>query len=135
MLKKIFLIGFLIFLIAFSGCIEKQTEIRYIQVTPEATPTPEIRAWTPNSIPVSTYQSIADDSENTPSIQNINGQYQVRDVSGKIISINGQYNEIKILNKDVSEIWANGQYNKIFYPKDASPLIYENGQENEIKTY
>ncbi len=33
------MIGFLFFVIAFSGCIEKQTEIRYIQVVP----TPETR--------------------------------------------------------------------------------------------
>jgi hypothetical protein len=124
MLKTAFLIGFLFLVIAFSGCIEKQIEIRYIQVTPEATPNP-----------VSIYRSIADDSGNIPAVQNINGVNRVMDVSGKIIRINGQYNEITILNKDVSEIWVNGQFNKIFYPKEASPLIKDNGDENEIKTY
>ena len=66
---------------------------------------------------------------------NINGNYKVQDISGRIIRINGNYNEIKIINKDVSETWINGQYNSVYYPKDASPLIKENGVGNEIQVY
>ncbi|MCK5476841.1 MAG: DUF3060 domain-containing protein [Candidatus Aenigmarchaeota archaeon] len=64
---------------------------------------------------------------------NINGNYKNIDVSGDIIRINGNYNEIKIINADVSQIHLNGNYNTIYYPKDASPLIRENGLENEVK--
>ncbi|MCZ7383828.1 MAG: hypothetical protein O8C63_03660 [Candidatus Methanoperedens sp.] len=99
---NIFLIAFLIFSTAISGCIKTPSDSSVI---------PEV------------------------STQNINGDYKVQDISGQIIRINGQYNEIRIINKDVSEIWINGQYNIIYYPKEAHPLIKENGLGNEIKTY
>ncbi|MCK5176898.1 MAG: hypothetical protein KAQ92_04180 [Candidatus Aenigmarchaeota archaeon] len=69
----------------------------------------------------------------TDVLTNINGNYKNLDVSGDIIRINGNYNEIKIINADVSQIYLNGNYNIIYYPKDASPLIRENGFENEVK--
>ncbi|GEM_PF-6701246 len=70
-----------------------------------------------------------------PTTQNINGNYKVQDVSGDTININGNYNEIKILNVDVSLIIVNGNYNTVYYPKEARPTIKENGFGNEIKTY
>src|SRR3970040_1597482 len=86
MLKSAFLIGILFFVIAFSGCLASSDNYatRY-----------EYREQTSTPIPVSTYRSIADDNGNTPSIQNINGVNKVQDVSGKIIRINGNYNEIR----------------------------------------
>lgn len=126
--KTAFLIGLLFSIIAFSGCLEPSSN-NY------ASPTDENIAWTSTPIPVSTYRSIADDSGNTQSVQNINGVNKVIDVSGKIIRINGQNNEIKILNKDVSEIWVNGQGNVVYYPKEARPMIKDNGVGDEIKTY
>jgi hypothetical protein len=70
-----------------------------------------------------------------PATQNINGNYKVQEVSGDTINLNGNYNEIKILNADVSLIRVNGNYNAVYYPKEARPTIKENGSGNEIKTY
>lgn len=70
-----------------------------------------------------------------PTTQNINGNYKVQNVSGDTISINGNYNEIRILNADVSLIRVNGNYNTVSYPKEARPTIKENGFGNAIKTY
>jgi len=70
-----------------------------------------------------------------PTAQNINGNYKVQDVSGDTININGNYNEIRILNADVSLIRVNGNDNTVYYPKEARPTIKENGFGNEIKTY
>lgn len=116
LLKNALVLGILFSVFVVSGCVEQQSSDysagqRYENRAPSY------------------------DSENTPSVQNINGVNKVMDVSGKIIRINGQYNEITILNKDVSEIWVNGQYNTVYYPRGASPLIKDNGVGDEIKTY
>lgn len=51
-------LGLLFFVIAFSGCIvEKQTEIRYIQVTPETRYVYEVPKTTPTPTPLSTLSS------------------------------------------------------------------------------
>jgi hypothetical protein len=70
-----------------------------------------------------------------PNTQNINGNYKVQDVPGDIINIVGNYNEIRILNADVSLIRITGNYNTVYYPKEARPAIQEIGNENEITTY
>jgi hypothetical protein len=70
-----------------------------------------------------------------PNTQDIVGNYKVQDVSGDIISIVGNYNEIRILNADVSLIRVTGNYNTVYYPKEARPAIQEIGNENEITTY
>ena len=70
-----------------------------------------------------------------PNTQNIVGNYKVQDVSGDIINIVGNYNEIRILNADASLIRITGDYNTVYYPKEARPAIQEIGNENEIKTY
>ncbi|CAD7766761.1 MAG: hypothetical protein DNFNHJIP_00161 [Candidatus Argoarchaeum ethanivorans] len=95
-----------------------------VKVRYETSPLPEQPIVTPTqpTIPIST-------------TQNINGNYKVQDVSGGTININGNYNEIKILNVDVSLIRVNGNYNTVYYPKEARPTIKENGFGNEIKTY
>ncbi len=110
----------LVVIVAFSGCIEEQS-------LPEETPTiapelPEQPIMTPAQPTI-------------PTTQNINGNYKVQDVSGDAININGNYNEIRILNADVSLIRVNGNYNTVYYPKEARPVIKENGNGNEIKTY
>ncbi len=64
----VFLFGLLFSVIVISGCLETSND-NFVS------PRDENRAWTSTPIPVSTYQSIAGDNENTPSIQNINGQY------------------------------------------------------------
>jgi hypothetical protein len=68
-------------------------------------------------------------------IQYITGNYKVQDVSGDEIHITGNYNQIKILNADVSLIRVTGNYNTVYYPKDARPVIKETGNGNAIKTY
>lgn len=70
-----------------------------------------------------------------PTTQNINGNYKVQEVSGDTINMNSNYNEIRILNADVSLIRVNGNYNIVSYSKEARPTIKENGFGNEIKTY
>lgn len=103
-------------IVAFSGCIEEEKyETSSLPEQPIVTPAQPI-------IPM-------------PTTQNINGNYKVQDVSGATININGNYNEIRILNADVSLIRVNGNYNTVYYPKEARPTIRENGNENEIKTY
>jgi len=90
--------------------------------------------------------------EKEESVVNIAGNYKIQDVSGDIINIVGNYNEIKILdgdtititgnyngvtilNRDISLIRVTGNYNTVYYPKDARPMIKEVGNENEIITY
>ena len=106
--------------VAFSGCIEEQS-------LPEETPmiAPELPE-----------QPIMTPAQPTiPTTQNIVGNYKVQDVSGDIINIVGNYNEIRILNADASLIQITGNYNTVYYPKEARPAIQEIGNENEIKTY
>ncbi len=105
---------------AFSGCIEEEAKA----VKSETPPLPEqpIVRYTQTTILM-------------PTTQNINGNYKVQDVSGDTININGNYNEIMILNVDVSLIRVNGNYNTVYYPKEAIPTIKENGSGNVIKTY
>ena len=123
---NIFLIAFLFFSIAISGCIKTPIDSSVI-------PSNDYKvSSTPSASSPVAQNGEAEGTE--VSTQNINGAYKVQDISGKIIHINGQYNEIRIINKDVSEIWINGQYNIIYYPKEAHPLIKENGLGNEIKT-
>ena len=110
----------LVVIVAFSGCIEEYSG--YIE---EETPTKAPEVTTPP----------ATDKEEEIEEVYINGNYKVQDVSGNTININGNYNEIKILNADVSLIRVNGNYNAVYYPKEARPIIKENGFGNEIKTY
>lgn len=49
--------------------------------------------------------------------------------------INGSYNEIRILNADVSSIRVNGNYNTVSYSNEDILTIKENGSGNEIETY
>lgn len=109
---EIVLVVLLVIVVAFSGCIEEET------LHPETTDTGEVKVIPP-----------------MPTIQNINGNYKVQEVSGDTININGNYNEIRILNADVSLIRVNGNYNTVYYPKEAIPMIRENGNGNEIETY
>ena len=113
---EIVLAMLLVVIVAFPGCIEEESPIK----APEIPSLPQQPIVTPTQ-PTTT--------------QNINGNYKVQDVSGDTININGNYNEIKILNADVSLIRVNGNYNTIYYPKEARPTITENGFGNEIKSY
>jgi len=107
----------LVVIVAFSGCIEGETPTKAPEVT-----TPQVT-------------DIEDIEEGEIEEVYINGNYKVQDVSGNTININGNYNEIKILNADVSLIRVNGNHNAVYYPKEARPIIKENGFGNEIKTY
>lgn len=109
---EIVLVVLLAIIVAFSGCVEEETPHL------ESIDTGEVKVIPP-----------------MPTTQNINGNYEVQEVSGVTININGNYNEIKILNADVSLIRVNGNYNTVYYPKEAIPMIRENGNENKIKTY
>jgi len=99
----------LVVIVAFSGCIEGEPLLG-----------PEHPVVTPTQ---------------PPTIQSITGNYKVQDVSGDEIRITGNYNQIKILNADVSLIRVTGNYNTVYYPKDARPVIKETGNGNAIKTY
>ena len=99
----------LVVIVAFSGCIEEEPLLG-----------PEYPVVTPTQ---------------PPTIQYITDNYKVQDVSGDEIHITGNYNQIKILNADVSLIRVTGNYNTVYYPKDARPVIKETGNENAIKTY
>ena len=87
----------------------------------------------PSAVP--TEQPIMDETEDLPGTVNVYGYYEVKDVSGNKIHIKGIYNQVKILNKDVSEIRINGNYNTVHYPKEANPFIINNGAGNKVETY
>ena len=89
----------------------------------------------PSAAAVPTEQQIMDVTEDLPGTVNVYGTYEVQDISGKKIQIKGIYNQIKILNKDVSDIRINGNYNTIYYPKEANPFIINNGVGNKVETY
>lgn len=89
----------------------------------------------PSAAVVPTEQQIMDETEDLPGTVNVYGTYEVKDISGKKIQIKGIYNQVKILNKDVSEIRINGNYNTVHYPKEAKPFIINNGAGNKIETY
>ena len=116
MLRNLFLIGLLFSLIAFSGCIEKQTEIRYIQVTPEAMPTPV-------STPAPSQQY---------AISGKSGNYRI---SANEVIVSGSCNNIKVLNDDVSRIILSGNENNVAYPEGARPLISNGGTNNNIGAF
>ncbi len=122
MLKNVFLIGLLFSVISYSGCVEKQTEIRYIQVTPQETLKPEISYVIP-------------EPTSNPIIQTVSGINQVIDISGETIIVSGVSNQVRILNADVSKIVLSGTDNLIYYPKEANPKIVNSGLRNEIKKY
>jgi PBP1b-binding outer membrane lipoprotein LpoB len=109
-------LAILLMVVVYSGCIEEEPSIK----APELTTTPAT--------------DIEDIEEEIADVY-INGNYKVQDVSGKRININGNYNQIKILNADVSLIRVNGNYNTVYYPKEARPTIKENGNGNAIKSY
>lgn len=113
---KICLLSVLL-IFSLSGCIEESNPV---SVQPSITPT-----QSPITIPP---------QATIPTTQNINGNYKIQDVSGDVINLNGNYNEIRILNSDVSLIRVNGNYNIVYYPNEARPKIVENGYENKIKT-
>lgn len=119
-----FLFATIIFiLVAFSGCIEINHSDNQARVAaPTSQPT--------YGVPSSTQQVM-------PSVGDvfINGNYKIQDVSGERIHINGNYNEITILNSDVTMIRVNGNYNTVYYPRNSRPIINENGSENRIKSY
>ena len=113
---KICLLSVLL-IFSLSGCIEESNPV---SVQPSIT-------TTQSPITIQPQATI-------PITQNINGNYKIQDVSGEVINLNGNYNEIRILNSDVSLIRVNGNYNIVYYHNEARPKIIENGIENKIKS-
>lgn len=105
------LVGLLLLTIILSGCIETSGNT------------------------ASSYNGQTQSGGTDTPVQSITGNYKDQEISGNIVRITGNYNKIKIINTDVSEIWVTGNYNTVYYPKEARPLIKEVGNENVIKTY
>lgn len=108
-LKGLGIVAIILFItVVFSGCVEEQNSDYQVQDTPQ-----QVQVTSLNNV-------------------SINGNYKVQDVSCSGLKLNGNSNEITILNADVSMIRVNGNYNTIYYPNGANPVITENGIGNEI---
>ncbi len=108
---NIFLIVFLIFSTAISGCIKTPSDS--------------------SVIPSNDYKV----SSTPPTTQVISGVNQVIDISGETIIVGGRFNKVRIINTNISKIIVSGTDNIVFYPTEANPAIVNSGLRNEIKTY
>ena len=104
---RIYQIVVLLIIIAFSGCL------------------------TNNAVPNEENNS----SQSGPIVRVIGGERQVLNVSGQMIIVGGNYDEVWITNTDITKIIVSGSDNFIHYPQQANPAIENGGQRNIISSY
>ncbi len=118
MIYKVLILLSLLSAVFLSGCLNPEStekvfnkpepEVKYVYVTPELTVQEETI---------------------------VSGQNGDREVSGRVIIVSGQNNDVKILNSDVYKIVIYGQNNDVYYPQNSNPVIDISGQNNDVHKY